>query len=259
MTTQQQSGATRQVLGALRDVLWYALPGGLFISMGVVSGRVSLAHVGELIAPYHPASWALGLLLIAACYLVGHLLAAIANLRADFWKLIHVNDPDWLAEYPTEVNARDVYLAHYFPDLFGDMDRRQRVAVLLWSSVAALLLGWLVFYIFHPAFADVAIGTAVLVFLDAVMMVSQLGWSRKAIHAAGLAIEEHEKAARDSEKAIQVTGDELRFMINAIFRAVELAKPRQNGQGQREPQAPEDQSSGDNQEPATAAPRFKSN
>jgi hypothetical protein len=227
MARHADSGGTRSVLNALRDIFWYALPGGLFLGIGVVSGRLSLARVGELFAPYHPAGWLLAVLLIAACYLAGHLLAAIAYLRADFWKLFHLNDPDWLAEYPTEVNARDLYLRHYFPDLFGEMERRERVAVLLWSSVAALALGWLVFFTFHPAFADVLIWTALLVLLDVVTMMAHLSRVRKAVHAAGIAVEENEKMVRDAEKTLHATGDELRFIIDAIFRAVELTSPKQ--------------------------------
>ena len=254
-----QRRTTQALLSALQNTFWYAMPGGLFLAMGVVSGRLSLAHVGALFAPYHPASWALALLLIGASYLIGHIVAAIGNLRADFWKLLHRNDPDWLAEYPTEVNMRDLYLAHYFPDLFGEIDRRQQVTELLTSSVAALLLGWLVFFIFHPAFADVAIGTAVFVYVEVMFATSQASRTRKAIHSAGLAIEEREKSAHDSEKAIEVNGDELRFMINAIFRAVELAKVSQDGQGERDAQVPQIESDSDEREPSRAAPKFKSN
>jgi len=228
MAVQHQSGATAQVLGALRDIFWHALPGGLFLGIGIVSGKLNLERVSEMFGPYHPPKWAATLFLAGGCYLAGHVLAAIAFLRADLWTLFHLNDPDWLAEYPREVNARDLYLRHYFPEIFGEVDRRQRVATLLWSSAAALLIGWLVFYIFHPGFADVVIWTAILVFLDAVTVTSYLSRARKAIHAAGLAIEEHEKAVRESENAIHATGDELRFIIDAIFRAVELAKPRES-------------------------------
>lgn len=249
----------RQVLDALRDIFWYALPGGLFLGMALISGRLSLARLGELFAPYHAPAWAVALLLLGACYLAGHLLAAIASLRADFWKLFHRTDGEWLAEYPTEANPRDLYLAHYFPDLLTAMERAQRTSLLLTSSVAALLLGWLVFYAFRPTFADMAIGTAVLVFIDVIMTTTQLSRTRKSIHAAGLALEEQEKAAKDSERAIQVNGDELRFMVDAIFRAVELSRAPQDGQGGRETPVPQIESGSASPEPVRPAPKFKTN
>jgi hypothetical protein len=211
----------------VRNIFIYALPGGVFFAIGLVSHRLNLAQINAYFAPYHPPTWALGLLLIAACYLAGHLLFAIVSLRVEFWKLVHWSDPDWLAEYPTEVTARDLVLRHYFPDLFREMDRRETGARLTLASVAALLIGWLIFVMFRPAFGGVIIWTAGIVFLATLTTMSQLGRVRKAIHAAGEEIEEREKAAREAEAVIQPTGDELRFVIDSIFRAAELTAQKQ--------------------------------
>jgi hypothetical protein len=211
----------------LRDIFGYALPGGLFLAVGIISGRLSLSRLDALLAPYHPPTWALAILLITGCYLVGHVLAGIAYLRNDFWKLFHLNDTEWMADYPTEVNGRDLYLRHYYPGLFREWDRRETLAMLTYCTVAALLLGWIVFFLFHPSFGDVLIWTAVLVFLDAVTAMSHLTRVRKAIHTAGVAIEEREKATQENQHAIQPKGDELRFVIDAIIRAAELASPKQ--------------------------------
>jgi hypothetical protein len=221
----------------LRDIFAYALLGGLFLGLGVASGRLRLNHLSELFAPYHPPSWALAILLIATCYILGVMLVAIAYLRVDFWTMFHWSDPDWLADYPTEANPRDLYLRHYSPDLFREMDRRERLAVLASSCVVALLLAWLVFFIFHPTLGDVIIWAAILVFLDTVTTMSHLTRVRKAIHAAGALIEEREKAAAEAEKTIQPSGDELRFVIDAIFRAAELASPKEP-QAQSQPPVP---------------------
>lgn len=210
----------------LRDVFAYALPGGLFLGIDIISGRLSLSRLDAYLSPYHPPTWALAVLLIGACYIIGHVLIAIAYLRVDFWKLFHLNDPEWLADYPTEVNARDLYLRHYFPEIFRELDRRETLAMLLYACVAALVLGWLVFFIFHPSFADVIIWTAILVFLDTLTTMSHLSRVRKAVHAAGLAIEERERIEKENERAIQPTGEQLRFVIDAIFRAAELASPK---------------------------------
>lgn len=210
----------------IRDVFLYALPGGLFFAIALISHRLNLAQISALLAPYHPPTSALALLMIAACYLAGHLLFAIVSLRVEFWKLMHWNDPDWLAEYPTEVTARDVVLRHYFPDVFRQMDRRAASARFVFSCVAALLIGWLIFVEFQPSFSEVIIGAAILIFVATLTWMTQLGRMRKAIHTGTEEIEEREKAARDTEAVIQPSGEELRFIIDSIFKAAELSSQR---------------------------------
>jgi len=210
----------------VRDIFVYALPGGLFFAIGLASHRLDLAQINVFLAPYHPPTWALGLLLVATCYLAGCLLSAIIGLRVEFWKLVHWSDPEWLAEYPNEITARDLVIRHYFPELSREMDRRESRARLLFSSIAALLLGWLVFFVLHPTFADMVIWTAGLVFLATVTAMSYLGRVRKAMHAASKEIEDIDKAARDSEAVIQPRGEELRFVIDSIFKAAKLSSSR---------------------------------
>ena len=211
----------------IRDIFLYALPGGLFFTIALFSHRLNLAQIGATLAPYHPPTWALALLMLAACYLAGHLLFAIISLRVEFWKLMHWSDPDWLAEYPNEVTARDVVLRHYFPDAFREMDRHEASMRFVFSCTAALLIGWLIFVEFQPSFSEVIIGAAILIFVATLTWMTQLGRMRKAIHAGGEEIEEWEKAARESEAVIQPSGEELRFIIDSIFRAAELSTQRQ--------------------------------
>jgi hypothetical protein len=233
------NGAAELFLGAcllIRDIFVDALPGGLFFAIGLASRRLNLAQINVFLAPYHPPTWALGLLLIAACYLAGRLLSAIMGLRVEFWKFVHWSDPDWLAEYPTEVTSRDLVIRHYFPDLSREMDRRESRARLLFSSIAALLLGWLVFFVLHPAFADIIIWTAGLVFLATLTAMSYLGRVRKAVHQAGREIQEIDNAAREASAVIQPTGEELRFIIDSIFKAAKLSSSRRLS---LEPEGPE--------------------
>jgi hypothetical protein len=212
----------------IRNIFLYALPGGLFFAVGLISHRLNLAQVSALLAPYHPPTWALALLSTAACYLAGHLLFAIISLRAELWKLMHWSDPDWLAGYPNEVSARDLVLRHYCPDLFRQMDQREASERLVFSSIGALLIGWLIFVEFHPSFSAIIIGAAILLFVATLTWITNLGRVRKAIHAAGQDIEEREKAAREAEAVIQPTGDELRFIIDSIFKAAELTSQKRS-------------------------------
>lgn len=210
----------------IRSIFLYAIPGGLFFAIGLVSHRITLAQANALFAPYHPPTWALGLLLIAACYLAGQLLFAIVSLRTEFWQLVHWRDAEWLAKYPTQVTARDLVVRHYFPDLFREMDRREASSRFVFSCIAALLIGWLIFLEFQPPFADVVIGAAVLIFIATLTWVTQLGRIRAAIHAAGSEIEAREKAAHETQAIIQPTPDELRFVIDSIFKAAELTSQK---------------------------------
>jgi len=212
----------------IRDIFLCAIPGGLFFAIGLASRRLNLDQVNALLAPYHPPTWALALLLTAACYLAGRLLFVIVSLRVEFWKLVHWADADWLADYPNEITSRDLVLRHYFPGLFRDMDRRETAIRFAFSCFAGLLIGWLIFVEFQPRFADVIIGTAILIFLATLTWISELGRVRKAIHAAGKEIEDREKAARELEAVIQPTGDELRFVIDSIFKAAELTSRAQS-------------------------------
>ena len=211
----------------IRDIFLYAIPGGLLFAIGLASHRLNLDQVNGLLAPYHPPTWALALLLTAACYLAGRLLFVIVSLRVEFWKLVHWADADWLADYPNEITSRDLVLRHYFPGLFRDLERRETATRFAFSCFAALLIGWLIFVEFQPRFADVIIGTAILIFLATLTWISHLGRIRKAIHAAGKEIEDREKAAREVETVIQPTGDELRFVIDSIFKAAELTSRAQ--------------------------------
>ena len=224
------SGAAALFLEAcllIRGIFLYAIPGGLFFAIGLISGRLSLTRINTFLAPYHPPTWALALLATATCYLAGHLLYAVVSLRAELWQLIHWGDSDWLARYPTQVTPRDLVVRHYFPDLYRQMDSREASRAFLFSSIAALVIGWLIFLQFRPPFADVIIGTAVLIFVATLTWMTGLGRMRTALHEASKEIERREETARQRETVIQPTGDELRFVIDSIFRAAELTSPKQ--------------------------------
>lgn len=228
-TSSAWTGAAALFLDAcllIRNIFLYAIPGGLFFAIALVSRRITLAQVSGLLGPYHPPTWALGLLLIAVCYLAGRLLSAIVSLRTEFWQLVHSGNAEWLAKYPAQLTARDLVVRYYFPDLFREMDRREASSRFVFSSIAGLLIGWLIFLEFQPTFADVIIGAAVLIFIATLTWITQMGRIRAAIHAAAGEIEARDKAARESEAIIQPSPDELRFVIDSIFKAAELTSQR---------------------------------
>lgn len=239
----------------IRNFFLYAIPGGLFFAIGLVAQRLPLARVNAFLALYHPPTWALAFLAAAACYLAGYLLFAIVSLRTEIWQLVHWGDSEWLAKYPAQVTARDLVLRHYFPDLFRDADRREAAVRFVYSCIAALLVGWLIFLEFQPRFADVIIGTAVVIFIATLTWITQLGRLRAAIHAAGKEIEERER--RGAETVIQPSPEELRFVIDSVFKAAELTSPKRRAGDSDAPLSGGSIGSGDGsvgQQPAVSRP-----
>jgi hypothetical protein len=169
----------------LRDIFGYALPGLVFAGIGVASGRIRLQQIHDLLKPYDPPMWVLAGLGIAACYVIGHLLACIAYFRIDFWKYIKRGDMDYLRNHPTEVNADDLYWRHFYPELFHDMDRRETMALLMYSTTAAMVVGGLVFVWLSPTLSETIIGISAVVFLDGLTTMAHLRRTRAAIHEAG--------------------------------------------------------------------------
>jgi hypothetical protein len=70
----------------LRDIFGYALPGAVFLSIGVLLKRFSLHDVQYFLEPYNLPVWLAVVLGIGACYVVGHLMAQIAYFLFNTWK-----------------------------------------------------------------------------------------------------------------------------------------------------------------------------
>jgi FtsH-binding integral membrane protein len=203
----------------LRDVFGYALPGLVFAGIGVATGRIQLQQIHDFFKPYDPPIWVLVALGIAACYVIGHLLACIAYLRIDIWKAYHRRDTKLLEEHPTEVDPEDLYLRHYYPDLFQDLERRETMSVLMYSTLAAMVVGWLVFCYLHLTFGRTIILASAFVFVDSLTTMSHLRRARQAIHTAGEKIKAtdahaHPHAGADDARA--TVGDALQAAADAV-------------------------------------------
>lgn len=187
----------------LRDVFGYALPGAVFLGIGLISGNLNAWLPGhqdasQLLKNYPVPAWAAAIAVVALCYAVGHILATIAYLRIDLWKALLA----WLAprnkwaretleNYPTEVNAEEEYWHWRYPELFNPAERRETMALLSFSLAAALLLGWLVFCKLHASLSCTILGAGILVLMDTLTSMNHLKRVRKA------AISAAERAAKD--------------------------------------------------------------
>lgn len=160
-------GQLNKTFMLVRDAFGYALPGGVFLAIGLISGRFTLAHVQRLLLPYHMPVWMAFVAIVATCYAVGGIMAAtaympfmLAKYAVWMWdrhwpehrahhsgstKTLRTWLSDWLAEHPTEVTGEilKIHLQHHeFTDV---LDRRETLTILAGSMAAALLAGWYVF------------------------------------------------------------------------------------------------------------------
>jgi hypothetical protein len=164
----------------LRDIFGYALPGGAFLAIGLLSKRFSLSDVDDLLSPYHPPTWAFAILVVGACYIIGDILAAIAYmpisvgkwvaweigrlqacLRSWKWpkdeaskrRFLKCFDSwlgawlrDWLDHNPTEVSSELLEVRSRREKMFSTLDRRETLTILAGATSVALLGGWYVFF-----------------------------------------------------------------------------------------------------------------
>jgi len=202
----------------LRDIFGYALPGLVFVGIGIASGRIQLQRVHDLMKPYDPPMWMLAGLAIAACYIIGHLLASIAYLPIDIHKLYHAwrKDQTWLDNHPTEICADDLKWRHFYPELLHDLDRRETMGLLMYSTLAAMVLGWTVFYWLALPLRTTIILISIFVFVDGLTLMPHLSRVRTAIHKAGPEIQKHEEAHEAGSEAKKLVGDALQTAADSV-------------------------------------------
>ncbi len=158
----------------LRDAFGYALPGGVFLAIGLLSKRFSLSDIDDLLSPYHPPTWAFVILVVGACYVIGDILAATAYMPISVgkwlvWQMGRLRDclrswnwlqptlkwldswlgawlRDWLDHNPTEVSSKLLEIRSRREKMLLTLDRRETLTILAGSTSVALLGGWYVFF-----------------------------------------------------------------------------------------------------------------
>jgi hypothetical protein len=149
----------------VRDVLGYALPGSVFLGLGVWSGHLSFDRVHQILCPYEPPAWVLALLGVGACYAVGHILVAIAYFPYDLIKLIFYKH---IACFPTEVTKIMLIARRRHPEFLSVLDRRETLTVTIAGLSAALFLGSFRFYgcLKQTPLSTLLIWTAILLLVN---------------------------------------------------------------------------------------------
>jgi hypothetical protein len=146
----------------LRDIFGYALPGAVFLAIGLFCRRFSLRDVQYFFEPYKIPAW-LGLTLgLVACYTAGHVMAQLAYLP-DNWKAWRRmmkakadasadadGKPKAAVEEKTECKSLDpvlIEIRESHPALLTELDRQSTISQFRGGVGAAMLLGFVVFYL----------------------------------------------------------------------------------------------------------------
>ena len=151
----------------IRDILGYALPGAVFLAIGIISKRFSLDEIQNLLHPFQPPALATFILFVGTCYIAGKIMASIAYSPIAIWKWMqahysriatalavwsswfqsHSNRiADLLHDNPTEVTSDLLEIRERHAGFFVELDRRETLLLLSGATAAALLAGWAVFY-----------------------------------------------------------------------------------------------------------------
>jgi len=150
----------------IRDILGYTLPGAVFLAIGIISKRISLDEVQNLLHPFQPSALATFILFVGTCYIAGKIMASIAYSPIAIWKWMQAHNSriatalavgSWfenhsepianlLRDNPTEVTPDLLEIRERHAGFFVELDRRETLLLLSGATAAALLAGWAVFY-----------------------------------------------------------------------------------------------------------------
>jgi len=156
----------------LRDIFGYALPGAVFLAIGLFCRRFSLYDVQYFFQPYKVPAW-LGLTLgLVACYTAGHAMAQLAyfpdNLKA--WRTMMKAKAAAKGKHKAtgaemtnckRLNPVLIEIRESHPALLTEFDRQSTISQFRGGVGAAMLLGFVVFYLIRvPLPIGVLVGIA---------------------------------------------------------------------------------------------------
>ena len=156
----------------LRDIFGYALPGAVFLAIGLFCRRFSLHDVQYFFEPYKIPAW-LGLILgLVACYTAGHVMAQLAYFPDNWkaWRKMRKAKTDTKGKHEatgaekTECKSLDpvlIEIRESHPALLTEYDRQSTISQFRGGVGAAMLLGFVVFYLIRvPLPIGVLVGIA---------------------------------------------------------------------------------------------------
>ncbi len=195
-------GQLNKTFMLVRDAFGYALPGGVFLTIGLICQSYNLSELKSLLSPYTLPSWAAFIAVVAACYTAGALMAATAYMPIGVAKYIvwmldrhvqHVDKPtegslrDWLINNPTEVTSEILQIRVQHVEILNTLDRRETLNLMAGSMAAALLTGWYVFCYAHWSLSRILVWGGLITVLQFLTGLSHLRRVAKAVRSANLA------------------------------------------------------------------------
>ncbi len=139
----------------LRDIFGYALPGAVFLGVGLLCRRFSLSDLQPAFGGDElPPVWLSAVLGIGACYVVGHLMAAIAYFPSNFRRYPKEEKAETCTDKKKEMwekrdverNKKLILVRAQQPELLIELDRQSTMAMMRGASGVALLLGSILFW-----------------------------------------------------------------------------------------------------------------
>jgi hypothetical protein len=209
----------------LRDVFGYAMPGAVFLSIGLLSGRISLRQFAQLLYPYQLPAWGAVIFLVIVCYVVGQVLAAIAytpaNLRKYFRARKNPHDP-WVKEHPTEVSSKLLEIQRLYPSFLMSAERRETISIFIGSTMAALLGGAVVFCFHWLNLCSTLVIAGIILFSDFWTAMPHLRRVHHAVAEAYVEAEQYEKEhSGDKAKSRTDPGDVKQALVELIKAATD--------------------------------------
>jgi hypothetical protein len=210
----------------LRDIFGYAIPGAVFLSIGVLCRRFSLSDVQYFLRPYQDRipAWLIAILALGACYTVGHLMAQIAYLLKNGWGLpwgrktyglMKAEEPDPAKDGPDLFNVREDH-----PALLVELDRQTVMTQLRGATGASMLMGYLIFYLLRTTPPVGVLAGIAGAFLLLVFLFSALPHMEELVHRTRQA----GKVAMEADQKQPALGSaQLKQLLEALLAAAQEA------------------------------------
>jgi hypothetical protein len=186
----------QKTFNLLRDVFGYAMPGGVFVGIGLLSHRLTMAQFRDLLLPYTLSPWAAAIVVLAVCYVTGQILAAIAYTPSGIRKYIQAKRrPNEPVKHPTEVAADLLEIRRLYPGFFNSLDRRETITIFVGATTVALLAGAVIFCMGCFTLSQILVAAGLILLVDFWTAVPHLGRVETAIRGAYDLAKADDKAA----------------------------------------------------------------
>jgi hypothetical protein len=107
-------GQLNRTFDLIRDIFGYAMPGAVFLTIGLASRSYTVGDIERLLSPYTLRPWAAFIAVVTACYAAGIVMAATAYMPIGLIKYVvwmcyrHGRRPDSKARNESEVDVTNI-------------------------------------------------------------------------------------------------------------------------------------------------------